>query len=847
MHGLAHDIRYTLRSLARTPALALVIIVSLALGIGANTAIFSLVRAVMLRALPVRNPQQLVLLNWHGKTWPKGLNQSSNGGPSAYKESSWSLPFPFFKDLERQTDVFASVFAFAPLGIGHENTTIAADGSTERVDGEMVSGEYFSGLGVTAALGRLISAGDEKSAAQVTVLSYAYWMRRFGGDPAVLDRQIAIDRQPFVVVGIAPATFFGVQPGRVPDVWVPMLNLPGLAAWGYSPQGGQSLLEMHDYWWAQVMARLTDGVSEQRALATADARFQQFVPDALPQADRTDFPHIGFESAASGLDTLRRQYEQPLTLLMAMVGIVLLIACANIAVLLLARAMARRREFALRVSLGAQRTRLVRQLFTENLLLAASGGLLGLLCAGWTSRALLLLIPADRRPLLDAHLDSSTLVFAVAISVATAILFGFAPALVGTRIDLLSAMKQSMTGTAASDRSSHRVWSTTFVVVQIALSMVLLTGTALLLRTLTNLEHTPLGVDDQHLLVFGVDGSQNGYSGGRLVTLYEDLVRRLSAIPGAESATTLRLRLFSGWVSNGNVRIPGMAPDLMSVSLFHNDVGPDFAKTMGLRVITGRDLTWQDVEGKRRVAIVNEAMAKRFFGGLNVLGRRFSTGTVYNPSRDYEIVGVVSDAKYSGVRNVVPPTAYMPFTTGTSAFHEMFFEVKTAGDPLRLAPAARDVVRGLDPSLPVVELDAMANQVADSLWQERLFARLTSAFSALAIALALIGLYGTISYGVGRRRSEIALRMALGARYGHVLWMILKQALVFAAIGVGAGLALSLWSGRYLASLLYGLTPRDPATLAIAACALTAIALAAGYIPARRAALVDPARALKQE
>ena len=847
MTGLVHDVRFTLRNLSRSPGLGLVIILSLALGIGANTAIFSLVRAVMLRSLPVRNPEQLRLLNWHGDTWPKGLNQSSMGGPSEYKESSWSLPFPLFKQLERQTDVFASVFAFAPLGIGRQNTTLFADGATERVDGEMVSGQYFAGLGVSPAIGRLISSDDERGAAQVAVISYPYWMRRFGGDPSVLQRQVTIDRQPFAIIGVAPARFLGVQPGRVPDVWVPMLSVPALAPWGYAPQDTPSLLEARSYWWAQVMARLKDGVNEQQALAKADALFQQFVPDALPQADRSKLPHLGFESGASGLDTLRRAYEQPLTLLMAMVGIVLLIACANIAVLLLARAMARRREFALRLSLGAPRSRLVRQLFTENLMLAGAGGAVGVLCAGWTAQALLLLIPPARRPLLDGGVDLPTLAFAAAVSIATAVLFGLAPTILGTKIDLLPAIKQSGTGAVSSERPAHRLWSTAFVVVQIALSVVLLTGASLLLRTLTNLERAPRGVDDRHLLVFGLDASQNGYSGDRLAAFYDEVIRRLSAMPGARGASALRLRLFSGWVSNSNIRTPGMPEKLLSTSLYHNAVGPDFARTTGLRLVSGRDLTWGDVEGKRRVALVNEEMARRFFGDLNVLGREWSFGTVYDAAHAYQIVGVVSDAMYSDVRRGIVPTAYIPFTTSRGELHGMFFEVNTPGDPLRLAAQAREAVRSLDPSLPVTELDAMVNQVDDSLWQERLFAKLTSAFSALAIALALIGLYGTISYGVGRRRSEIAVRMALGARYSQVLWMILKQAIVFAAIGVAAGTAMSLWTGRYLSSLLFGLTPRDPLALAVAACALTIVALAAGYVPARRAALVDPARALKQE
>jgi predicted permease len=848
MTGLKQDIRYALQTFARTPGLALVIILSLALGIGANTAIFSLIRVVMLRSLPVRQPDRLVLLHWHGDRWPKGLNQSGAGGPRAYKSASRSLPYPFFRQLRTQTDSFESVFAFAPLGLfDRQNTTVTVDGATERVDGEMVSGEFFSGLGVPPAAGRLLSLGDELGGAHVAVISHAYWTRRFGADLSVLGRSITINRLPFVVIGVASPRFTGIQPGRTPDVWVPMLPEPELTPWGYRPPDTQSLLDVRGYWWAQVIARMKDGVDERLAVGKSDVLFQQFVRDALPQVDAANPPHIGFEPGARGLDLLRRQYEEPLMLLMAMVALVLVIACANVAVLLLSRAMGRRREFGVRLSLGAPRARLVRQLFTENLLLAAVGGALGLASAEWTSRALLLLVPAERRPLIDTHVDVPTLLFAAVVSIATALLFGLAPAILGTRVDLLSAIKQSGTGAASSGRPANRAWSSAFLVVQIALCLVLVTGAALLLRTLSNLHSVPLGVDDRHLLVFGVDASQNGYTGDRLLAYYEELLRRLSGIPGAQGVTAARLRLFSGWVSNGAIRIAGMEPKAGSMMLNYNAVGPDFAKVTGLRVIAGRDLTWGDVMGKRRVALVNEEMARYFFGDVNVLGRRYTQGAIYNATKDYEIVGVVSNAKYSGVRGDFPRTAYIPFTAYDSQLRGMFFEIKTMGDPLTLAAPAREVVRSLDSSISAAQLDSMANQIDESLWQERLFAKLATAFGLLALTLAVIGLYGTMAYDAGRRCSEIALRMALGARYSQVLWMILRQALVVAAIGIAGGLVLSLWSARFIASLLFGLTPRDPVTFAIAAATLLFVVLLAAYGPARRAALVDPAAALKQE
>ena len=847
MDHFIRDLRYAARNLTRTPGLALVVVGSLALGIGANTAIFSLIRTVVLRGLPVREPERLVLLHWYGEAWPGGLNQSGRGGPHnpAYKAASRSQAYPFFRIAADQTDLFESVFAFAPLGTEGRNTTVSADGGAERVDGEMVSGEYFRGLGAAAAAGRLITRDDERSSAQVAVLSYAYWSRRFGADPGIVGRQVSINHLPFTIVGVASTRFYGVEPGRAPDVWVPMLNLPELTPWGFRPADTISLLEARGYWWAQVMARLKPGVDQGVARAKLDSLFGGFAADALPKMDRAKAPHIGFEPAGRGLDTVRSDYEQPLYLLMAMVCLVLLIACANVAVLLLARAMGRRREFALRLSLGAARGRLIRQLLTESLLLAGAGGALGLVCAGWTSRGLLFLVPADQRPLLDTSLDGFTLAFAAAVSIATSVLFGLAPAVLATRVDLLPVMKQAGGGRAAADHPSQRMWSSAFVVVQIALSLVLLVGAALFLRSLANLQRQSLGVDDSRLLVFGVNASQNGYTGERLTALYSELITRLGEMPGAEAASAARLRLFSGWVSNGSISIPGVQPK-GSMNLNVNTVGPGFARTTGMRLLAGRDITWADIEGKRRVAVVNEEMARYFFGDLDVVGRRYSPGNRYDTSEDFEIVGVVSNARYSEVRGAYPRTAYVPFSARAS-LRGLYMHVRASGDPLRLAASAREVVRTVDPSLAITEMDVMTNQVAESLWQERLFARLTGAFSALALMLACIGLYGTMAYGVGRRRSEIAVRMALGARYSQVLWMILRQALVLALAGVAAGLALSLWAGRYFASLLYGLSASDPITLTFTALLLVAIASLAGYVPARRAALVDPALALKQE
>ena len=849
METLVQDVRFTLRHMGKHAGLSAVIVLSLALGIGANTAIFSLIRGVILRGIPVQDPEQLILLHWGADTWPAGLVQSGSGGPrgTRWRSTSRSLPFPFYREIAGDPALFASVIAFAPLGISRQNVTLAAGGMGERVDGEMVSGSFFTGLGVTAATGRVMSEADEQADARVAVLSHAYWVRRFAADPNVVGTTITINNLPFAVVGVARAGFFGVQPGRRPDVWIPFVDAPQLAPWGYRPASGPSLLTVRDYWWVQVMARLKDGTDARQATAAADSSFQRFVSDALPGVDRERPPHLGFEPGAGGLDMVRGAYQRPLYVLMGMVGIVLLIACANVAVLLLSGSTARRREFALRLSLGAGRPRLVRQLLTESLIMATAGGLLGLLFAGWTSRGLLYLLPAGQRPIFDNPIDAGVLAFAAAVSAATALLFGIVPASVGTRVDLLPALKQSASGTVAADHPAHRLWSSTLIVAQIALSLVLLVGAALFVRTINHLHAQPLGVEHNRLLVFGMDASQNGYSGDRLAAVYSEMLQRLQAVPGVQSATAARHRLFSGWVSNGPIHIPGDQPQESSMNLFANGVGPEFARTTGLTLLAGRDVSWDDINGRRRVAVVNEAMAQYFFGSGSALGRRFSFGTKPNPAAEYEVVGVVSNAKYGNVDGAFPRTAYLPYSANRAALGELHMIVRTTGDPLRLAAAAREAVRSVDTNISIVNLDSMANQIDDSLWRERLFARLTSTFGLLALTLACIGLYGTIAYGVGRRRAEIAVRVALGAARSQILWMVLRRALLLAAAGVALGIPLSLGSGRFVATQLVGVTPRDPAAFAAGAAILIAVAGLAGYIPARRATLIEPAAALKQE
>ena len=846
MDGILRDLRFGVRNLARNPGLAAVVVISLALGIGANTAIFSLIRLVMLATLPVRDPGSLVLVHWCADTWPTGMSQSGRGGPpdSGCPSSSRSMAYPFYRELAADTKNFDGVLAFAPLGSERQNTTLAFADGAERVDGEMVSGHYFGTLGISPVLGRLITIADESDAAHVAVISHGYWMRRFAGATDILNAPVTVNGVAFSVIGVAAQGFTGLEPGRAPDVWVPMLDDGTLVPWGYRPAGSQ--LEARGYWWTHVMARITPGVDPATARTAADAAFQRFVLDALPDVDRTKMPRIGFESGDGGLDTLRADYGQPLQLLMGMVVLVLLIACANVAVLLLTRAMSRRRELAVRLSLGAARARLVRQLLTESVLMAGIGGLLGVITGAWTMRGLLVLIPGENRPIVDGAMDPLTLAFVAAVSMVSVLIFGLAPALLATRGDLLPSMKQAAASIAAEPRA-HRAWSAAFVVAQISLSVVLLATSALFVRTLINLQRQPLGVDDERILVFGVDASQNGYGGPRLQGLYTDMLQRLQALPGAERVSASRLRLFSGWVSSGSIAIPGVEPK-PSRNLNVNAVAADFAATTGMKLLAGRDITSEDVQAKRRVAVINEQAARHFFGDTNVLGRRFSRTDRYEEASSFEIIGVVSNARYSQVRGTLfPRTAYIPFTSNEAPVRGLYFHVRTAGDPLALVGSARAVVRDVDPQVAMFEVGSMSSQVADSIWQDRLLARLTTSFSLLALVLACVGLYGTISYGVTRRRSEIAVRMALGARRAHVLWLVLRRALALLMGGLVVGVPLAVWAGTFVASRLFGLTPRDPLTLTTICVLLMAVVSFAGGIPARRASLLEPALALKQE
>ncbi len=837
MSTMIQDLKYGLRMLAKNPGFTVVAVLTLALGIGANTAIFSLIDAIMLRGLPVKNPQQLVVLGWH-------QTRKVQEGPGYSGDGTHSLPYLGFQRLRRHNDVFSSVVGFVPLGTGPESVTVSVDGHASVAGGEMVSGNYFNGLGVSAVVGRVLTDADEDRAARVAVLSYGYWSRKFGRDPAVIGKTIALGGEPFSVVGVAPPEFFGVQRRGASDFWVPLVDVPTLGPWGLPPQGAFTAKR---WWWLMIVGRLKPGVSPLQARAAVDVWLRQSLTDEVevPAADAPAFS-ASLEPVSQGLDSLRARFSRPLLVLMVLVGLVLLVACANIAALLLARAEGRRREIAMRLALGASRVRLIRQLLTESLLLAMAGGMGGMALAGWGTRVLLLMMSRGASLPLDVHPSLRVGGFAAAVSVLTGILFGLVPALGSTRMSLTPALKENASGALGSRGARWRLGKS-LVVAQVAFSLLLVTGAGLFVRTLMNLEHVNLGFDPHGVLLFRLNPKQSGYVGPRVESLYAEVLRRVRALPGVQEASLSGYALISGWCSTAGIAAEGSQskPD-QNPMVWTNLVGPGFLKTMRMRLLLGRDIGERDTAKAPPVAVVNESLARTLFGNRSPLGGRFSFGQEFNPKNAVQIVGVVEDAKFTGIRDKPPLTAYFPFTQegGSGAMH---FAVRATGDPSLLAPSVRRAVAEIDPGLALSEVKTQDQQIDEALAEEKLIARLASFFGGLALALAAVGLYGTMAYTVGRRTNEMGIRVALGASRRQILKMVLREAFSPVLLGIVLGLPLALAAGRLVANQLYGLKASDPFTLSAALTLLVAAASLAAYLPARRAMHVDPMVALRYE
>ena len=848
---LAQDVRYGLRQLRRRLGLTAVIVISLTLGIGANTAVFSLINAVMLQRLPVKDPNRLVLLNWHYLKGSRYIDnrvfsfESDNGGSNAHP-----FAWPVYEALRARNRVFSSLFAFVSLG----RAEVSLAGKTSLVKGEMVTGNYFSGLGVRPLLGRALEAADERrGAAPAAVISYGFWTRLFARSPRALGQNITVDGVPFTIVGVAPREFFGVQPGRAIELWVPFLHDARLLPFGEAKTpGGRSMYHSRRWWWLVVMGRLQPGIGRQQAAAQMRVLYRQAITAGLnPPPKPSRIPRLLLEPGARGISVLRQQFSPELRLLMALVAVVLLLACANVAGLLLARAGSRQAEMAVRQAMGAPRRRLVRQWLTEGLLLSLAGGGLGLILAIWGSHALWWLLAGSRQPITFSFpLDATVLGYTLAISLSTGLLFSMLPALHATRVAPAPALKGNRAATAA--QSGHMNLGKALVMAQVALSLALLISAGLFIRTLANLEDQPLGFNPRHLLLFNIN--PQAYKGPRLLGFYGRLLRRLQSLPGVQSATLSSNPLLAGVHGEWPIRLEGQKTKGGKILYAnYNLVGPSFFQTMGIDRLLGRGAGWQDTPTSRSIAIVNQAFTEKFLGGGNPIGHTFRfdyynfKAGQYSPS--YRIVGLVRDAKYARLRKRPSPTIYLPYTQAFwLSSHGMHYELRSKqGDPLALLPAVRRAVRQLDPMLPMAEIKTQAEQIASTLTQERAYAWLWGLLAGLAALLAAIGIYGLMAYAVARRTHEIGIRMALGAARGGIAWMVVREVLALAAIGAAGGLAIALAAGRLVASLLFGVRPLDAPTLALATAMMLALAALAGWLPARRAARLDPVATLRCE
>jgi len=808
----------------------------------------------MLRSLPVRDPQQLVVLKWSARQWPvtesfyswsgcpigaTGASMSIGQSPSADSATpaaeGCSFSQPMYEEIRAEKNFFAGVLAFAP----GRQLGVSINGSTNLAVGDFVSGDFFPTLGVGAMLGRTLGpADDAPNAPPVVELSYGYWRKQFGGSPSALGKPVAINgiASTAIVVGVMPPTF-SLDPGWSPDMWLPLSSqLRVDQRW---PQATDAAS-----WWLLVLARLKRGVTVAQAQAATQVIFSRSVTGgAKPMLKPEDSPRLELVSAAHGLASMRKSFSEPLFLLMIAVGIVLLIACANVAGLMLARAARRQKELAVRVALGAARWRVMRQLLTESILIAGVGGALGVLVAYAGARSLVTFLSANwYSPIqIDVHPDWHVLAFTAAVTALTGILFGVGPAFRGTRLDLTSALKQTADSFGVKSSTGHRPrFANTLVAVQVALSTLVLVGALLLVRTLVNLETMNVGFDARNLLVFSINPELSGYKGQRLANLYRDLQARLGAIGGVLSVSYSGVPLLSGGLSTQDVYFgdPSMPPSQADVLT----VGPNFFETMRIPLLAGRLFSVQEFESSQggsgpRAVVVNQAFAHRFFGG-HAVGRRISFDEKKAPNT--EIVGVVGDTKYESLRKEIEPAFYFPQQGGT-------FEVRAGLNPEALIASIRSAVSSVASDLPVFEMKTERELIDRTIYQESLVARLSSLFGLLSLVLACMGLYGLLSYEVARRTHEVGIRMALGASRGDVLRLVVGRGVRLVAAGAAIGVAAALVLMKYLQSLIYGVRPVDPITYAAVVILLSLVALAACYVPARRATKVDPMEALRYE
>jgi predicted permease len=825
MPAFFNDLRYAIRQLRKTPSFTLVCVLTLALGIGANTAVFSVMNAVLLRSLPVADPGRVVYLRTSNPPLGTGTVDSTE-----------TFSYPVYDALRQQNRGLSPVMAYVPLASG--KVAVRYGEQPEQAEGDMVSGSFFSGLGVKLTYGRGFSGKDESDHAPITVISYSYWTRRFARSVDVLGKTLYVNGVPLTIVGIAAEGFEGVEAGGSTDFWIPLQSRPELNAWGGPPEEGKTYITNPTWWCLRLIGRLAPGVSKAQAVAQLQPAFQTaaYVGLGTPQTGEKR-PTLSLQEATS-FPGYEEEYGKPLRILMSMVGLVLLIALSNVVMLLVARNTTRQREFSVRLALGAGRKELFRQLLTESLLLVSTGALLAWLFANSATRALgaWAQIESSLAP------DHTALLFTLGILALATLLFGLVPLRIALSAGPLLALKTS-SATSNTDAGKSRTGKI-IVAMQMALCVVLLVGGGLLVRTLRNLEGTPLGMQVHGLVVFGVKPNIQSVPEG--VAFYQQLMNKLRLLPGVESVTIMEERLGS-WVSdNSDMTVNGKLPDVAngaSRTVRSNVAGPDFFRTLGIPILLGRDFADSDSATSPHVGIINEQFAKRFFPNQNPLGHMIGTD---NGQYQMTVVGVVKDHKYRSIDEEPIPMAWYMYAqipiTG-----EMHVEMRVHGDPLAILPSARKALQQINPNLPLIQPMTQRAQFDLTISRQLLFARLAGFFGLLAVVLVATGVYGTLAYRVNNRTVEIGVRIAVGAQRSQVVWLVLRDGLMLTAVGVAMGIPLSLLLGKALTSSLYGVTPYDGVSYGFAALGIAAVAAAASVIPARRAAGVDPLTALRSD
>ena len=827
------DLRLAVRGLRRSPLFATVAILSLALGIGANTAIFTLLDQILLRQLPVKSPDELVML------YQQGAHNGSNMGARMHS-------YPIYQDYQQKAEPLSEVLCRRLVP-----ASVSIDNQTERVQAEMVSGNYFSMLGVKPALGRVFNSQEDDQVYQghpVVVLGYDYWTTRFSRDPGVLGRKIIVNDYPMTIVGVSAAGFRGLDPAEPPQIRVPIQMKPAMV-----PDWGWVHMDDRRTRWVQVFGRLKPGYTVDSARAPLQGLFTQVrqYEITLPAAknwsaySRDQFMkgRMLVTGADIGYSSLRNDFSTALIVLMCMVGLVLLIACANVANLLIARAFMRQKEIAVRLSIGASRGRLVRQMLVESLVLSFAGGVVGIALAVAMTRALLALVPTGGQPLtINAQPDLRILGFAIALTFATGIVFGLVPALRASRSDPWTSLKDTVGSIAGTGGSL--ILRKGLVAVQVALSFLLLFGAGLFVRSLQNLRTTDTGIALDNLVTFQLAPSLSGYDEPRTVHMYDELLDRLRAAPGVKNAALAVVPLLSGNEWDSSTSVEGHTPaDGENMQAFMNALSPGYFATMQIPLLEGRDFRPTDAKQRPTVAIVNRRFAEHFFHGKSPIGKHLGRGGGPNAKLDIEIIGVVGDSLYEGPRECVRRQVFVPAWGKTSAT----FYVRVASVSAAAFTMVRNEVRQLDRSMPIYELKTLAGQLDETLLTDRLVALLSAAFGLLATLLASIGLYGVMAFVVARRRKELGIRLALGAQRTLIVWSVMREVLLLLAIGLVVGIPTGLGLGRFVAAQLYGIQPHDPSIAIATIVLLTLVSAAAGLIPAHRASRTDPMLALRYE